>query len=674
MDNAVNQLRSFTLDLSTIGSELDHHLQHCRETIIGILEKNHHTWNTLVSPLDLAEDRLSQFFAPISHLHAVCNTPELREVYEACLAKLSDYHTEVGQNEPLCNAYRQLAESPEYKTLDRAQQKVIQDTLRDFRLSGVDLPESKKQRFKAIAQKISQLTSQFENNIMDATDHWEYHTIDTTELSGLPASTLQAAEEKAKQHDKPGYLLGIDFPTYHAVMSYADSRTLRETFYTAYQTRASDQGPEADRWDNSTLMCELLALRHEEAVLLGFANYAELSLATKMAPSTNRVTQFLVDLAKRSKPFAIKELEQLHAFAQHAGFTDTLQSWDLSYYSEKLKQTEYQISQEALRAYFPVDQVMQGLFSLLNTIFGLTIELIKAPTWHPDVHVYQLIGEDDQPRGHLYVDLYARANKRGGAWMDDGRTRWRLHNGTLQQPIAFLTCNFAPPTETTPALLTHEDVETLFHEMGHCLHHLLSQVDYISVSGIHGVAWDAVELPSQFLENFCWQKPVIDLISKHYLTGKPLPENTLRQLQKARGFQAGMMMLRQVELSLFDFRLYQSTQTLTSSDIQSILDQVRRDVALLTPPAFARFQHSFSHIFAGGYSAGYYSYKWAEVLSADAFSRFEEEGILNPIIGKAFLQAILEKGGSIDPMELFTTFRGREPSIDALLRHNGLTA
>ncbi len=673
MPTTTNALPHFSLDFTTLEAQLDQYLQRCRDTIIKTLEQKVHTWETLVEPLDLVEDQLSQFFSPVSHLHAVCNSPELRQVYENCLAKLSDYHTEVGQNEVLYQAYCTLSKSPEYAQLDAVQHKVIENTLRDFRLSGVGLAEAKKLRFKEIQQHLSKLTSQFENNIMDATDHWQYHTTDLTALAGIPENTLQAAQEKAKQLNKPGYVLGIDFPTYYAVVTYAQSRSLRQTFYTAYQTRASNHGPDAGKWDNSELMSELLALRHEEAELLGFANFTELSLATKMAPSTDHVIRFLEDLAKRSKSFAHKELKQLQQFAEQKGFEGPLESWDVSFYSEQLKQSEYHISQETLRAYFPADQVFKGLFKLLKQIFDLSIKPIQAETWHPDVHVYQLTGADGQSRGHLYVDLYARANKRGGAWMDDGRTRWRFSNGDLQQPIAFLTCNFAPPTEQIPALLTHEDVETVFHEMGHCLHHVLTQVDCVSVSGIHGVAWDAIELPSQFMENFCWQKPVIDMISRHYQTGETLPDNTLKQLQKARSFQAGMMMIRQIELALFDFRLYQSPQKLTGQDIQAILDQVRKEVAVLTPPAFACFQHSFGHIFAGGYSAGYYSYKWAEVLSADAFSRFEEEGILNPETGKSFLQTILEKGGSAKPMELFVAFRGREPMIDALLRHNGLT-
>ena len=671
MANA-NHLLNFTLDLQQIEPMLDQHLAQCRATLATVTAQATHTWDTLVTPIDKAEDQLSQFFSPVSHLHAVCNTPELRVVYEKCLLKLSDYHTEVGQNEALYRAYQALANSPSYSQLQPAQQKVIQDTLRDFRLSGVDLSQAKKERFKAIQQQLATLTSQFENHILDATDHWQYHTTDVLLLQGLPPSTLSAAQEKAKHLNKPGYVLGIDFPTYHTVMTYADSAELRKTFYTAYQTRASEQGPDAGKWDNSALMVELLALRQEEALLLGFKNYAELSLASKMADSTVTVTHFLEDLAKRSKPFAIKELQELQDFATTLGHQDALNNWDIGYYSEKFKQTHYQISQEALRAYFPAEHVLQGLFELINTLFGMVIKPIIAPTWHTDARVYQLHTSQGEARGYLYVDLYARANKRGGAWMDDGRTRWRLSKTELQQPIAYLTCNFAPPTETLPALLTHEDVETLFHEMGHCLHHLLTQVDYLSVSGIHGVAWDAIELPSQFMENFCWQKAVIDKISCHYQTQQPLPEMTLKQLQKLRSFQAGMMMVRQVELALFDFRLYQHTERLTSSKIQAILDQVRQEVAVLPPPAFVRFQHGFSHIFAGGYSAGYYSYKWAEVLSADVFSRFEEEGILNPDTGRAFLHHILEQGGSQEPMALFVAFRGRKPSIDALLRHNGL--
>lgn len=630
------------------------------------------SWDTLVAPIEDAEDRLSQSWSPVGHLNAVMNSNPLREVYERCVGKLSDYNTEMGQNAALYQAYLRLTQRDDYEDLQPAQHKVVEDAIRDFRLSGVALPETQKQRFKAIQQRLSQLTTQFENNVLDATLGWHYHTDNAAELSGLPEHVLLAAQQSAESQQQQGYRLSLDFPTYYAVMSYADNSKLRETFYQAYCTRASDQGPQAGQWDNSPLMVEILQLRQEMAFLLGFKNFAEYSLASKMANSVEQVLQFLRDLAQRSKDMAEQELLTLQAFAkQHYGIT-SLQAWDIGYYSEKYRQREFDISQEALRPYFPVPQVLQGLFSLMQRVFGFEIKARQdVATWHPDVQFFDIFDKSLQLRGSFYIDLYARPHKRGGAWMDDCRTRRRLADGSIQQPVAYLTCNFTPPLPGKTALLSHEEVETLFHEFGHTLHHLVSQVDFAAVSGIHGVAWDAVELPSQFMENFCWRKETIELISGHVDTGAKLPDALFQRLLKLKTFQSGLQMLRQAEFALLDFLLHSKSAPHNVQAIQAELNLVRAEVSVLIPPAYNRFQHSFSHIFAGGYAAGYYSYKWAEVLSSDAFSRFEQEGLFNPKVGQDFLK-LLEAGGSADPMDLFIEFRGREPTIDALLKHSGI--
>lgn len=652
---------------------IDKRLEACRDAINTVLAQNGPwSWENLVQPIEIEDENLSRSWSPVGHLNSVKNSPELRKAYEACLAKLSDYHTEVGQNIKLYAAYESLAQGSDFTKLDGVQKRIIKHTLRDFRLSGVSLEPDKKQRYKEIQQRLSKLTTQFENNIMDATDSWVYHTDDKTMLKGLPEHTLTAAAEKAKQAEKTGWLLGIDFPTYYAVITYADNRELRKIFYTGYMTRASDQGQHSEKWDNSKIMDEILALRHEEAILLGFKNFAELSLATKMAKSPKQVLEFLEDLAKRSKNMAKTELDTLQEFAEAQGLDATLQAWDMAYYSEKLRQAEFGLSEEALRPYFPVTQVLKGLFEVIHRIYGLSVKERQVETWHESVQFFDIYDTNNQLRGSFYVDLYARPNKRGGAWMDDYLTRHRLQDGYVQSPIAYLTCNFTPPLPGKPACLTHDEVTTLFHEFGHVMHHLMSKVDYLAASGIHGVEWDAVELPSQFMENFCWCEEVLPLISSHIETKEPLPKPMFEQLLKTRSFQAGLFMLRQIEFSLFDFRLHYYYDPAKPKAVQQVLDEVRSEVAVIVPPKFNRFQHGFSHIFAGGYAAGYYSYKWAEVLSADAFSKFEEDGILNRKVGEAFLHSILEKGSSKDAMDLFVDFRGREPKIDALLRHNGI--
>ncbi|MFS0825101.1 oligopeptidase A [Pseudomonas phoenicis] len=628
------------------------------------------TWEGLVLAMDELNDRLGAAWSPVSHLNAVCNSAELREAYEACLPALSAYSTELGQNRALFDAYQALANSPEAAGFDAAQKTILEQALRDFRLSGIDLPADQQQRYAQVQSKLSELGSRFSNQLLDATQAWSKHVTDETALAGLPdsAKAQMAAAAQAKGLD--GWLITLEFPSYYAVMTYASDRALREELYAAYSTRASDQGPNAGQFDNGPVMHELLDLRQELAQLLGYGNYAELSLATKMAESSDQVLSFLRDLAKRSKPFAAQDLAQLKAYAAEQGCAE-LASWDVGYYGEKLREQRYSVSQEALRAYFPIDTVLSGLFAIVQRLYGIEIAELKGfDTWHPDVRLFE-ITENGQHVGRFFFDLYARANKRGGAWMDGARDRRRTAAGQLQNPVANLVCNFTPAEPGKPALLTHDEVTTLFHEFGHGLHHLLTRIEHAGVSGINGVAWDAVELPSQFMENWCWEPEGLALMSAHYQTGAPLPQDLLDKMLAAKNFQSGMMMVRQLEFSLFDFELHATHGD--GRSVLEVLEGVRDEVTVMRPPAYNRFPNSFAHIFAGGYAAGYYSYKWAEVLSADAFSRFEEDGVLNAETGRAFREAILARGGSLAPMVLFVDFRGREPSIDALLRHCGLS-
>ena len=631
------------------------------------------SWNSMMRPLENLEDRLARAWSPVSHMNSVVNSDALREAYNACLPKLSQYATEMGQNQRLFAAFKAVDKDA---TLTAAQQKAIDNALRDFRLSGVDLPEDKKQRYMAIKQELSGLTAKFSENVLDATQAWDKLIDDETRLAGLPDSAIamakQSAELKEPDSTSGGWLFTLEFPSYFAVMSYADDRALREEMYIAYTTRASDQGPNAGEFDNTPLMGQILALRHELAQLLGFENYAERSLATKMAPTIEKVTAFLRDLADRSLGMAQEELDELKAFARDELGINELQPWDVTYASEKLRQHRYAISQEDLKPYFPEPRVVRGMFEVVNKLYGLEIhELSGIDTWHEDVRAFEIFDREGNARGRFYLDLYARANKRGGAWMDECISRRETETG-IQLPVAYLTCNFSAPIGNTPALFTHNEVITLFHEFGHGLHHMLTQINILAVSGISGVAWDAVELPSQFLENWCWESQAMDLIARHYQSGEHLPEELFNKMIAAKNFQAGMQMVRQLEFSLFDFRIHAEYDPDKGARIQEILDEVRAEVAVIKPPEYHRFQHSFSHIFAGGYAAGYYSYKWAEVLSSDAFSKFEETGIFNQQTGLAFLEAVLEQGGSRDPMDLFIEFRGREPEIDALLRHSGI--
>lgn len=660
------------IDASHVRPAIEQLIGENRETIRLRLEKGGpYTWNNLVEPLETVDDRLNRAWSPVSHLNAVMNSDALRDAYNGCIPLLSEYATEVGQNDALFAAYREISESDEFQQLDAAQKRIIENALRDFRLSGVDLPPEKKERFKAVVQELSRLTSQFQDNVLDATQGWHQAIEDESLLKGIPDSARAMAAEAAKAMGLKGWVFNLEFPSYIAVMTHADDRALREAFYTAYATRASDQGPTAGKWDNSAIMEQILALRHEEAQLLGFSNFAELSLATKMAPSVDAVEAFLTDLADRSLPSAREDLATLQAFAREdLGIPDP-QAWDLTYASEKLRQAHYSLSQEELRPYFPAPRVLEGLFKIIERLYGVTVHEVQGiETWHPDARYFE-IRDASGVRGAFFLDLFARPKKRGGAWMDECSTRRRLDDH-LQLPVAYLTCNFTPPVGSQPALLRHDEVETLFHEFGHGLQHMLTRVDHLGVSGIHGVEWDAVELPSQFMENFCWNPEALGFISGHFETGAPLPESLLSKMLSARNFQSGMQMLRQVEFALFDIRMHRAFEPSKGGRIYEILGGVRDRVAVVKPPEFNRFPHSFSHIFAGGYAAGYYSYKWAEVLSSDAYSLFEERGVFDPETGKAFLEEILEKGGSAGAMELFVAFRGREPSIEPLLRHSGL--
>lgn len=647
-----------------------------RTQVTALLNANtRYTWNNLVQPLEELGERLNRAWSPISHLNAVVNNEALRAAYNACLPKLADYSTEMGQHEALYAAFKSIADGPEYAQLNTAQRKVIDNALRDFRLSGVALSPAQKERYKAVMQELSALQAKFEENLLDATGAWSKLIHDETRLSGLPASARALAQQAAQQQGhETGWLFTLEFPSYLPVMTYADDRELRREVYEAYVTRASDLGPHAGRWDNGPIMERLLALRHEVAQLLGYANYAERSLATKMATSPAQVLSFLQDLARRSLPMARQELEEIRRYAQEHHGTAMIEGWDISYFAEKLRQHKYAISQEELKPYFPENKVIPGMFAVVNRLYGLQITAVPdVEVWHPDVRFYEIRDAQGNQRGQFYLDLYARAHKRGGAWMDECLTRKRTEKD-LQIPVAYLTCNFSPPIGDEPALFTHEEVETLFHEFGHGLHHMLTQVDYPSVAGISGVAWDAVELPSQFMENWCWERAALDLIAAHYRTGEPLPQDLYERMHAAKNYQAGMHMARQLEFALFDFRMHLEYDPARGGRIYEILEEVRRDVAVVHPPHFNRFPHTFSHIFAGGYAAGYYSYKWAEVLSADAFSAFEEQGIFDRTTGLRFLSTILEQGGSREPMELFVEFRGREPTIDALLRHSGIAA
>ena len=632
------------------------------------------TWDNFVQPLEDINEGLSKTWSPVSHLNAVKDSEALRREYETCLPKLSAYHADLGQNEKLYLGFKRIKEGAEFESLCRAQRKIVDNALRDFRLMGVELPAAKKKRFKEIQERLSVLNNQFDRNVLDATSAWHLLITNSEELKGLPASALDMAKQLAKQNDQQGWRFTLDIPSYLPFIMYAEGRDLRKTMYEAYVTRASERGPNAGKYDNTDKIIEILKLRHEMARLLDFESYAELSLVPKMAESPQQVLDFLLDLSKRAKPVALQELGQLKDFSAEHLNIDEIEAWDLAYCSEKLKQSLFNFSDEDVRPYFPVDRVLGGMFDVVGRLYGLAIEPVRGvDVWDPQVQFYQIKDSAGEVRGQFYVDLYVRPHKRSGAWMDEFVSRKSDQKG-VQAPVAYLTCNFSIPVGDKPALLTHEEVVTLFHEFGHGLHHMLTKVDYVGVSGINGVAWDAVELPSQFMENWCWQSESLNLIGGQYETGANLPDDLLQKMKRAKNFQSGLQMLRQLEFALFDMHLHHDFDAGGAKSVQALLDEVRRQTAVVFPPEYNRFQNSFSHIFAGGYAAGYYSYKWAEVLSADAFSLFEERGIFDQETGHSFLRNILETGGSVEPLEAFVSFRGREPKVDALLRQSGLEA
>ena len=642
----------------------------CRETIEAVSKIENPTWENFYLPQAAAGDQFSRAWSPVGHLNAVKNSPELREAYQACLPLLSEYSTWAGQHKGLYEGYLKLKNSPAFESYSLAQKKAIENSLRDFELSGISLPEDKQKRYGEISARLSELSSDFSNNVLDATMGWDIVITDESQLKGLPESALEAAKLSAESKGKKGYRFTLEFPSYYPVLTYCENRELREMMYKEYATRASDQGSNAGKWDNSANIDEKLKLRRELAQLLGFATYADYSLATKTAENPQQVVEFLQDPARRAKKQAKEELCALKAFVNHA-CSEQLEPWDIAYYSEKQKQALYAINDEELRPYFPEDRVLSGLFELMKRIFGLRIEeKFGIDTWHKDVRFFQIYDEQGEERGAFYLDLYARENKRGGAWMDDCINQKRFADGSLQKPVAYLTCNFNKPIGNKPALFTHDEVTTLFHEFGHGIHHMLTQIEVGDVAGINGVPWDAVELPSQFLENWCWEEEALAFISGHYETGEPLPKEKLTQLLKAKNFQAAMFVVRQLEFGLFDFRLHLAEPR--EGLVLDTLKAVKAEVAIVKTPEWVRTPHSFSHIFAGGYAAGYYSYLWAEVLSADAFSKFEEDGIFNRETGQSFLDNILTRGGSEEPMVLFERFRGRKPTLDALLRHKGI--
>ncbi|MBA4380956.1 MAG: oligopeptidase A [Sideroxydans sp.] len=627
------------------------------------------TWDAFVRPMEDANERLGRAWGPVGHLNAVMNSPELRDAYNSTLPKITAYYAELGQNLALFKKFKALRNSAEFAGLSAARKKIIENELRDFRLGGAELPDDKKTRYLAVQERQSELSARFSDNILDATNEYTLLIENRGELNGLPEDVLQTAREAAQAAEKTGWLFTLKAPSYLPVMQFADNRDLREKMYRAYATRASEFGkPELD---NTPLMDEIVALRAEEAQLLGFANFGELSLAAKMAETPQQVVDFMRELAQRARPFAEKDLVELREFAKTKLDINDMRSWDVAYASEKLREQRYAFSEQEVKQYFPEDAVMAGLFKLVETLFGLQIKSAQAPKWHETVRFFDIRDAQDKLVGHFYLDLYARNSKRGGAWMDDVITRRRLEKG-IQTPVAYLNCNFSAPVGGKPAVFTHDEVQTLFHEFGHGLHHLLTEVEDLGVSGINGVEWDAVELPSQFMENFCWEWDVLQGMTRHADTNEKLPRALFDKMLAAKNFQSGLATLRQIEFALFDMLMHSNFNVGQGKTILQLLDEVRAEVAVLIPPEFNRFPQSFSHIFSGGYSAGYYSYKWAEVLSADAYSLFEEHGVLNPEIGARFRAEVLAMGGARPAMESFTAFRGRAPSIDALLRHNGL--
>jgi oligopeptidase A len=669
------------LDFSGLPRFADFRVEHVTPAVDTLLAENRDvvakltapevpaTWHEFVEPLEDANEKLGRAWGQVGHLNAVMNSPELREVYNANLPKITQYYSEVSQHAGLYARFKALRQSSEFETLTAAQKRIIENELRDFRLGGAELSSEDKARFMEIRERLSQISSRFSDNLLDATNAFSHYVTDAGELSGIPEDVLEAAREAAKADDREGWKFTLHAPSYIPVLQYADNRPMRELMYREYVTRAAEFGkPE---WNNTPLIAEILKLRREMARMLGFSSYAEYSLTAKMAESPQQVLEFLNELATRAKPYAQRDLDEVTVFARTELAMHKLETWDLAYASEKLRVARYAFSDQEVKQYFPETTVMPGMFRLVETLYGLTITPAEAPVWHPDVRFYAIRDRSGTLVGEFYVDLYARPSKRGGAWMDEAITRRRKANG-IQVPVAYLNCNFSAPVGGRPAVFTHDEVITLFHEFGHGLHHLLTRVDYLGVSGINGVEWDAVELPSQFMENFCWEWDVVEPMTQHVETGKRLPRTLFDKMLAAKNFQSGLQTVRQLEFALFDLHLHYDFDPEGTMTPIELLQTVRERVAVLFPPPYNRFPNNFSHIFAGGYAAGYYSYKWAEVLSADAYSLFEEHGVLDPETGKRFWNEILGVGGSRPAIESFVAFRGREPRMDALLRHSGM--
>jgi len=646
-------------------------LESNQQTIETLTKLEHPTWDNFMSPLEMLDENIQRVWGPVTHINAVSNSDELRPIYQEAVQKVASYHAEVAQNEVLYAAIKHVRAGSEFNTLNDEKKQMIEHALRDFKLSGAELEGKDKERYKSIQMRLSELATQFEQHVLDATRAFELYISNESDLAGLPASICDAAAQRAKESEKTrqkgDWLFTLDIPSYLPFMQYAENRNLREKIYTAYVSRASE-----GELNNAPVIDETLKLRTEAAQLIGFQNYAAYSLATKMADSTDEVIAFLRELANKSSKMAKNEVLELKTFAKNALGIDTLEAWDVPFVSEKLRLHTYAISEEELKPYFPEKKVISGMFALVERLYSIKIKAGNAPKWHKNVQFFDIFDENEKKIASFYLDPYARAHKRGGAWMDECTVRWHKADKTLQLPIAYLVCNFDAPVGDKPALWTHNEVLTLFHEFGHGLHHMLTTMSTRSVSGINGVPWDAVELPSQFMENFCWEREVTNLFARHYKTDEPLPDALFNKMLAAKNFLSGMQMLRQVEFSLFDMLLHTEFLPEGDTSVQRLLDQVRDEVAVLTPPAFNKFQNSFSHIFAGGYGAGYYSYKWAEVLSADAYAAFEEEGITNPETARRFRESILSVGGSRDLMGSFEAFRGRKPTVDALLRHSGI--
>ncbi len=638
------------------------------------LQKNQESpdWQSLMEPLDDCEDQLNKVWTTVSHLNAVNNSAEIRDAYNKCQPLITQYYTAIGQNRALFDCISALDARAETLGLTSAQRKVVKDYLLEFRLAGVDLDDDKKQQFAAIEAKLSRLSTKFSNNVLDSTMAWSKHVQDVETLKGLPENAIQIAEELAQRKGKDGYLLTLDAPCYIAVTTNADNRDLRREIYTAYVTRASDQGGHDPEHDNSQIIVQILQCRAQLAKLLGYDSFAEVSVARKMAKSVSRVNEFLGDLTALAVPAAKKEFKDLQRFVSESFAMSTLEAWDVAYYSEKLRKRDFDISQEELKPYFPLDRVQKGLFEIAGKIYKIDIRPNSELTrWNDQVQAFDVF-KNGFKVAQFYLDLFTREGKRSGAWMAECRSRRQMPDGRIQLPVAYLVCNFSKGSEKTPALLSHNEVTTLFHEFGHGLHHMLTAETHLRCSGISGVAWDAVELPSQLMENWCWDRQAIRLISGHYQTGQALPEALLEKLLKAKNFQAGMKTVRQLEFALFDFNLHQEAENLDQDKVKECMESVRALTSVYLVPSFNRFQNGFSHIFAGGYAAGYYSYKWAEVLSADVFSVFAQTGVFNQETGEKFLHSILSRGGAEEPLELFKSFMGREPSLESLLRQDGL--